>query len=358
MANSNSTCHDLVTRSCDFDATADSLHLAASSLQDTVEGLVTCYSSAASSNAHFCKLRTRLTSSAFLYRDLHLPLSTQLVNNISNLMNMYDSMDAVIFCDHIAVVAREVKRYADHATKVIDVHVRLLEDLNKLDMDAKTTLEVLVVEETDRTRQAEAYEKKGKEIAEKEESMGAAMFGVAAVCTLEAVFFAGVPVMSSLFGGGAVLTGASSARKIQKAKDELERFRVLSIAEKEEAKMAYHAATTIRVTLIAAVGNFVQAVTKVAGFLQTLEGDVSNYAANANRMATNKDTMVIYLGSIKTQSRKIQDACGNYLKILPHVQGRLGALVQCKPSDPNHIQQWLALKFSNEDHAAILKLTA
>ncbi|KAI5055677.1 hypothetical protein GOP47_0029198 [Adiantum capillus-veneris] len=260
---------------------------------------------------------------------------------------MYDSIEPVIFCDHIAVVAREVKRYADHATKVIDVHVRLLEDLNKLDMDAKSTLDVLAVEERDRNWQAKAYEKKGEEIAKKkEERKEDAMVGAVVRSVMDAVLFAGVPVV------------AISAHKIQKEKDEVERFRALSTTEKEEADMARRAATTIRYTLIAAVGKFVQAVTEVVGLLQKLEGDVSNYAANANTMATNKDTMVIYLGSIKAQSNKNQDACGNYLKILPRIEGCLGALAQCKPSDPNHVQQWLALKFPDGNHATILKLAA
>ncbi|KAI5070614.1 hypothetical protein GOP47_0014957 [Adiantum capillus-veneris] len=78
----------------------------------TPSSLVGCYSSAVSSNAKFCQL----------------------------------------------LVAREVKRvkrYVDHATKVMDVHMRLLEDLDKLDMDAKSTLDVLTVEERDMNRQAE-----------------------------------------------------------------------------------------------------------------------------------------------------------------------------------------------------------
>ncbi|MCO5553592.1 hypothetical protein L7F22_007117 [Adiantum nelumboides] len=336
--------------------TVASIKVAGSSLQGTVDCLLLCHTSAAPSVAAFRDLRTRLTECVFLYRDLHLPLSSQLIRDLSNLMTLYDTMDAPSFCEHIEVVAREVKHRADSAHKVIDIHVRLLEDLNKLRMDAQTTLDMLEVEKQQREALSESYEEGGKQIAKAEKRKGVYMTGVAALYTLDAALYVGMPILSGLFAGGAALCTAYSGHKFVKAKDQLEEYKILSIAKSKEAEMASHAAEIIRDPLTTAVENFVEAVGKVAGFLTRLEGDVSNYATNAHTMAANKDTIVLYLNVIKSQSSKIQSACGEYLQIIPNVEGRLGALSGIGASHPNHVQQWLALKFPERDPATMYRL--
>ncbi|MCO5600925.1 hypothetical protein L7F22_055042 [Adiantum nelumboides] len=268
-------------------------------------------------------------------------------------MTLYESMNADIFCQNIQVVADEVKQAAVHASMVIAVHVCLLEDLNTLHNDAQTTLGTLELEVTIRNQRAEAYSHLAEKTFKKEKREGKKAAGVAALCALDAALFSGVPVAAAVFAAGASMYAAASAYQFDKAKDQLDRYNVLSTAEEEEAKMAQKALEIVRDSLIDTIGNFVRAIEQVAGFLRKLEGDTSNYARNASKMAANKATIVIYLNVLKSHSSRIQQACADYLQIMPAVEGRLGALSAIGASDPNHVQNWLALNFPDHNPTTI-----
>eukprot|EP00250_Pteridium_aquilinum_P020419 c24807_g1_i3 orf=770-1399(-) len=192
---------DLVTAAVVED-TAQSITKARWCLQATVGRLVELHSTAAPTHPQFRELRTSLTASALLYREVHFPLSSKLVIDISNLMDLYDTMDATTFCDRISAVSAEVKRYADIADDVIEIHKGLLGDLRALDMKAQDIVRSLQLEAQHRGEAAQAFRELGEEISKKEKRQGVLAAGSAALWTMDAALFAGIPIISGLCAGG------------------------------------------------------------------------------------------------------------------------------------------------------------
>lgn len=82
--------------------TVDALNRAVHCQRDALENLLSCYSTnEACTNKDFKRLRTWLTNSLFLYKDLHLPQTTQVVANLQTIFMMYEIMDVETFMEDI-----------------------------------------------------------------------------------------------------------------------------------------------------------------------------------------------------------------------------------------------------------------
>jgi len=136
-------------------------------------------------------------------------------------------------------------------------------------------------------------------------------------------------------------------------RDLAEECRRQAIAANAEGQLCKLAIEQIRKQLIPAIGNFVTAMTEIAGFFQVLTNDVNDFAKKGDHTLAMDEKKKQHFLILKGKAKRIQNSCDEFIFVAPNFVSDLQVVPMT--AKPNFVQEWLAEQRRKEPQAPPLE---
>ena len=120
-----------------------------------------------------------------------------------------------------------------------------------------------------------------------------------------------------------------------------------AIAKQAESEVQGAAALVVAETLIPALSNFIDGLTKAAGFFQSVEMELQSFVENTSKSIDSPKRL--HYRRMKNEAKDLKPLCQVFYAVLPVVRTDFEA-IPTKRTDQNFVDKWL-----EEQLAAITK---
>jgi len=281
--------------------------------------LRTCYCDAGCSQRQFCDFRDDIRDLALIFKDGLYPVSCTVVGSLKSFMDYYLSLEFKEWEEILSDIVEEAQEYAQVLDTVTRSYTCISSDFKSREDGAARVKQKLNLE----------HEAQMKEEAARLEASGNSDW------------------WGSFFE--IISLGCTDGGK----RNEAENFRRQAIAAKAEAMLCVAALESVEQNLIPAIGNFVLAMTEIAGFFRILTNDVNDFANRGAQFADLEDRKIAHFKILKTKAVRIQGSCDQFLFIAPDFVSDLQVVPMS--DKPNFVQEWLAEQKHKDPHALPLE---
>ncbi|CAG8583139.1 41947_t:CDS:2 [Gigaspora margarita] len=283
----------------------DSINEAKTMMTIASLSLRSCYVNNASSIPSFIELRRSVTNDAKVYCKKVMPFSRQVIKNMKQFLENYNTFTFEKFKKYLPDLAEEAKHNVEVCRYTLELHKSLLTDLKTTRDKAVRVIGELILE-------SQLLEQKKENFKRKHDIAAAFAIGLAIIPYVNLI---AAPILGFV----------------------AHNFKQDEIAAKEESMLAVAAADCIQGPLIESVEKFISAITNVAGFLENLAGDLTmlsdDHRDNPKRM---------HYDRVKAKASDIAIACHLFMSSIPDYETNLRAIPD--ENSQNYVQVWLSKK--------------
>ncbi|CAB3993905.1 Hypothetical predicted protein [Paramuricea clavata] len=252
----------------------------------------------------FRKLRDDTRNDAMVYLKYILPITTKFVMSIKEYFANYDALSYEEWCEMLPDILEETTTYKELAQTVKGMYEEMMVPLKRRQDEAK----IIMTEFKDLQRK---YEKEKKEL----EATAKAKMGWA----IGLLWIPGVNLIASpLLASSADDDMAKAVAKL--AESEIQKAAVLVVSE----------------TLLPALTNFIEGLTKAAGFFQVMETELQSFQENSAIESPKK----LHYMRIRNEAKELKSLCQAFYAVLPAVRTDFEAIPD-EGTDQNYVDNWL-----------------
>jgi len=288
-------------------------------LKSASMALRTCYYDAGCSQRQFCNFRDDIRDLALIFKDGLYPVSCTVVGSLKSFMDYYLSLEFGEWDEILSDIVTEAADYAQVLDTVTRSYTCISTDFKSKEDRAGAVKQKLVLEQKAQIQREAARLKASDD--------------------------------SEWWGGffSIISMGITDGGK----REEAETYRRQAIAANAEASLCMAALESVERNLIPAIGNFVLAMTEIAGFFRILTNDVNDFANTGQQFDDMEERKMAHFKILKTKAKRIQDSCDQFLFIAPDFVSDLQVVPMS--DKPNFVQEWLAEQSHKEPHAQPLE---
>jgi hypothetical protein len=252
----------------------------------------------------FRQLRDDTRKDAMVYLKCILPITTKFVMSIKEYLANYDALSYEEWCEMLPDILEETTTFKELAQTVKGMYEEMMVPLKRRQDDAT----IIMTEFTDLQRE---YEKQKEELEATAETKKGWAIGLAFVPFINVI---ATPLLASL------------------ANDDLAK----AVAKKAESKIQEAAALVVKNTLIPALTNFIEGLTKAAGFFQVIETELQSFQEKSGIESPKK----LHYMRIRNEAKELKSLCQAFYAVLPAVRTDFEAIPD-EGTDQNYVDKWL-----------------
>ena len=252
----------------------------------------------------FRKLRDDTRNDAMVYLKCILPVTTKFVMSIKEYFANYDALSYEEWCEMLPDILEETTKYKELAQTVKGMYEGMMVSLKKREDQAKlvmTSLKDLQLEYEKQKQQLEATAKTKMSWA---------------------VGLAFIPCVNMI--ATPWLAAASNADYAK------------AIAKQAESHIHEAAALVVAETLIPALANFIEGLTKTAGFFQVMETELQSFEEKSGIEYPKK----LHYKRITNEAKELKSLCQAFYAVIPAVRTDFEAIPD-EDTDQNYVDKWL-----------------
>jgi hypothetical protein len=267
----------------------------------------------------FRKLRDDTRNDAMVYLKCILPVTTKFVMSIKEYFANYDALSYEEWCEMLPDILEETTTYKELAQTVKGMYEGMIVPLKRRQDEAK----IIMTEFTDLQRE---YEKQKEELEAKGETKKS-----------WAIALAFVPYVNVI---ATPLLALSANDDLAKA-----------VAKQAESEIQATAALVVKSTLIPALTNFIEGLTKAAGFFQVMETELQSFQEKSGIESPKK----LHYMRIRNEAKELKSLCQAFHAVLPAVRTDFEAIPD-EGTDQNYVDKWLEKQLAgNEEKRSMAK---
>ena len=263
----------------------------------------------------FTALRNNTRDDAKLYMKVILPLTTKFVFSIQEFFEFYESLSYDDWCEMLPDILEDVKTHKEFAETLRKTYEKLMIPLKKRQDEAKMIMTEF------KSLQSE-YEKMTKKFNDRAKTKFEWAFYLAFI---PGVDFIACPLLRF------------------SAKEDT----AIAIAKNAKSKTHELAAITVAKTLIPALSNFIEGLSKTTAFFQVMEMELESFQQKAEQgEGSDKESRKkIFYKMMSDKAKKINLSCQTFYAALPDIRTDFEAIPD-EGSDQNYIDKWLEEKLT------------
>ena len=263
----------------------------------------------------FRQLRDDTRQHAMVYLKCILPVTTKFVMVLKDYFATYDALSYEEWCEILPDILEETTSHKELAQTVVKMHEDLIVPLKKREDEAKIIMTEF------KSLQAK-YEKEKKVL---EDSAKSRIEWAVSLRYIPGVNLIALPLLSSL-----------AAVDMAKA-----------TAKEAESEVQGAAALVVAETLIPALSNFIDGLTKAAGFFQSMEMELQSFVENTSKSIDSPKRL--HYRRMNNEAKDLKSLCQAFYAVLPAVRTDFKA-IPTEGTNQNFVDKWL-----EEQRAAITK---
>ncbi|CAB4002726.1 Hypothetical predicted protein [Paramuricea clavata] len=252
----------------------------------------------------FRKLRDDTRDDAMVYLKCILPITTKFVMSIKEYFTNYDALSYEEWCEMLPDILKETTTYKELAQTVKGMYEEMMVSLKRRQDEAK----IIMTGFKDLQRK---FEKQKEELE-----------GTAKKKMDWAIGLAFVPYVNMI---AIPLLALSANDDMAKA-----------VAKQSESSIQEAAALVVAETLIPALTNFIEGLTKAAGFFQVMETELQSFEENSAIESPKK----LHYMRIRNEAKELKSLCQAFYAVLPAVRTDFEAIPD-EGTDQNYVDKWL-----------------
>ncbi|XP_028413053.1 uncharacterized protein LOC114535913 [Dendronephthya gigantea] len=254
----------------------------------------------------FRALRDDTRQDAVVFLKCILPISTKFVMSIKAYFEYYEALTYEEWCDMLADILEETTTYKEVAQAVVGMYESIMVPLKKREDEAK----LLITEFKDLQVEFERQRKALESAANSKRKWSA--------------FLAFVPFVNVI---ATPILEAQADSDLAKA-----------VAAAQQSKVNEAATIVVAHTLIPALSNFINGLTKAAGFFQVMEHELELFGEKAEKGVASPKRL--HYKVMSKEAKEIQSLCQGFYAILPAVRTDFEA-IPAEGTDQNYVDKWL-----------------
>jgi hypothetical protein len=267
----------------------------------------------------FRKLRDDTRNDAMVYLKCILPITTKFVMSIKEYFANYDALSYEEWCEMLPDILEETTTYKELAQTVKGMYEEMMVALKIRQDDAK----IIMTEFKDLQRK---YEKEKAELEAKANTKAGWAIGLAFVPFVNLI---ASPLLAS------------------SADDDMAK----AVAKQAESNIQEAAALVVAETLIPALTNFIEGLTKAAGFFQVMETELQSFEEKSASESPKK----LHYMRIRNEAKELKYLCQAFHAVLPAVRTDFEAIPD-EGTDQNYVDKWLEKQLAgNEEKRSMAK---
>ena len=263
----------------------------------------------ASAAQMFRQLRDDTRQHAMVYLKCILPITTKFVMVLKDYFATYEALSYEEWCEMLPDILEETTSHKELAQTVLTMHEELIVPLKKREDEAKIIM-------TEFKSLQEKYEKEKQHL----EGEAKLKFGWAAALKF-------VPVVNLIAVPLLHLIG-----KIYKVK---------AVPKEAESEVQGAAALVVAETLMPALSNFIDGLTRAAGFFQIMEMEMKSFVENTSKSIDSPKRL--HYKRVKNEAKDLKCLCQALYAVLPDVRTDFEA-IPTEGKDQNFVDKWLEEK--------------
>ena len=263
----------------------------------------------------FRQLRDDTRQHAMVYLKCILPITTKFVMVLKDYFATYEALSYEEWCEMLPDILEETTSHKELAQTVVKMHEDLIVPLKKREDEAKIIMREF--------KDLQAKYEKEKQRLEGEAKSNSSW--AAALQYIPVLNFIVVPVLNLVAEG----------------------YKVKAVAKDAEAEIQGAAALIVAETLIPALSNFIDGLTKAAGFFQVMEMELQSFVESTSK--SNDSPKRLHHLRMKNEANDLKSLCQAFYAVLPAVRTDYEA-IPIEGTDQNFVDKWL-----KEQLAAIAK---